>query len=123
MHTLKPDGSVQQVKLGDPIQDPDASPQVIIAVGAWVAAELEDKLSYCLISVVQAPGKIFCHLLLSFVNGIENFDSFKGFDASKAEVGQPEALISRYPQSETLINRLAPPRQLPTTTADAVDDE
>ncbi|EFX90303.1 hypothetical protein DAPPUDRAFT_230092 [Daphnia pulex] len=101
LHTLKPDGSVQQVKLGDPIQDPDASPQVIIAVGSWVAAELEDKLSYCLISVVQAPG----------------------FDASKAEVGQPEALISRYPQSETLINRLAPPRQLPATTADVVDDE
>ncbi|XP_057369194.1 uncharacterized protein LOC130690199 isoform X1 [Daphnia carinata] len=101
LHLLKPDGSVQQVKLGDPIQDPDANPQIIIAVGSWVAADLEDKLSYCLISVVQAPG----------------------FDASKAEVGQPETLISRYPQSETLINRLAPPRQLPATTTDATDDE
>jgi predicted cupin superfamily sugar epimerase len=59
LHLLKPDGSVQQVKLGDPIQDPDASPQVIIAVGSWVAAELEDKLSYCLISVIQAPGTFF----------------------------------------------------------------
>lgn len=53
---MKPDGSVQQVKLGDPIQDPDAAPQIVIAVGVWVAAELEDKLSYCLISLVQSPG-------------------------------------------------------------------
>lgn len=43
-----------------------------------------------------------------------------GFDASKAEVGQPDALISRYPQSETLVKRLAPPRQL-TATSDATD--
>lgn len=95
LHLLKPDGSVQQVKLGDPIQDPDASPQIIIAVGVWVAAEMEDKLSYCLISVIQAPG----------------------FDATKAEVGQPDALIARFPQSETLIHRLAPPRQLSASSA------
>nr|SVE93676.1 EOG090X07V0 [Scapholeberis mucronata] len=59
LNLLKPDGSVQQVKLGDPIQDPDAAPQVVIAVGVWVAAELEDKLSYCLISVVQAPANSY----------------------------------------------------------------
>ena len=48
---------MQQVKLGDPIQDPDAAPQVNIAVGVWVAAELEDKITgYCLVSVIQAPG-------------------------------------------------------------------
>ena len=48
-----------------------------------------------------------------------------GFDASKAEVGQSEALVSRYPQSETLIKRLAPPRQLSTSvdTTDNPDDE
>ncbi|KZS00820.1 Uncharacterized protein APZ42_002729, partial [Daphnia magna] len=45
------------------------------------------------------------------------------FDASKAEVGQPEMLISRYPQSETLINGLAPPHQLPATTTDVTEDE
>lgn len=44
-----------------------------------------------------------------------------GFEASKAEVGQPDKLIQRYPQSETLINRLAPPRQLPATSAGAAD--
>ena len=42
--------------MGDPLQDPDASPQVNVGVGVWLAAELEDKLSYCLISQVQAPG-------------------------------------------------------------------
>jgi hypothetical protein len=66
---------------------------------------------------------LFCHFLLPFEEGLKHLHFFEGFDASKAEVGQPEALISRYPQSETLINRLAPPRQLPATTADVVDDE
>ena len=56
MHLLKPDGSVQQLKLGDPIQDPDAFPQVNIPVGVWAAAELEDKFSYCFLSQIQAPG-------------------------------------------------------------------
>lgn len=57
LHLLKPDGSVQTVKLGDPIQDPDSAPQVHVAVGVWVAAELEDKITgYCLLSGVQAPG-------------------------------------------------------------------
>ena len=52
-----------------------------------------------------------------------------GFDASKAEVGQPDALIARFPQSETLIHRLAPPRQLSASSAAtgidtvATDDE
>ncbi len=61
------------------------------------------------------------------MEGIDNLMSFLcvGFDASKAEVGQSEALVLRYPQFETLINRMAPPRQLPTTgdTTDATDDE
>ena len=56
MHLLKPDGSVQQLKLGDPIQDPDAFPQVNIPVGVWAATELEDKFSYCFLSQIQAPG-------------------------------------------------------------------
>ena len=56
LHLLKPDGSVQQVKLGDPIQDPDAASQINVGVGVWLAAELEDKFSYCLLSQVQAPG-------------------------------------------------------------------
>jgi len=95
LHLLKPDGSVQQVKLGDPLQDPDASPQVNVGVGVWLAAELEDKLSYCLISQVQAPG----------------------FEASKLELGQAETLVIRYPQSEGLIHRLSPPRSLPASTS------
>lgn len=65
VHLLKPDGNVQQLKLGDPIQDPDAFPQVNIPVGVWVAAELEDKFSYCLLSQIQAPG-----------TPIESFDEF-----------------------------------------------
>jgi len=56
LHLLKPDGGVQQLKLGDSLQDPDAAPQVNIGVGVWLAAELEDKLSYSLVSQVQAPG-------------------------------------------------------------------
>ena len=44
-----------------------------------------------------------------------------GFEATKAEVGQPDALISRFPQSETLIHRLAPPRQLSVAVSAATD--
>ena len=57
LHLLRPDGNVQQIKLGDPIQDPDAAVQVVVGAGVWVAAELEDKLAYCLVSQVQAPGQ------------------------------------------------------------------
>jgi len=100
VHLLKPDGSVQQLKLGDPIQDPDAFPQVNIPVGVWVAAELEDKFSYCFLSQIQAPG----------------------FEASKLEMAQIEKLAENYPQSEELIHRLAAPKTVPVEAAEASSD-
>jgi len=100
VHLLKPDGNVQQLKLGDPIQDPDAFPQVNIPVGVWVAAELEDKFSYCLLSQIQAPG----------------------FEVSKMETGNVDKLAESYPQSEQLIKRLGPVKIPPSDTENSDSD-
>jgi len=100
VHLLKPDGSVQQLKLGDPIQDPDAFPQVNIPVGVWAATELEDKFSYCFLSQIQAPG----------------------YEVSKVEMGNVDRLAESYPQSEQLIKRLGPVK-IPVAETDNSDSD
>lgn len=84
IHVIDKNGNYTSVVLGDPKVNALASFQISISAGNWFAAEVIDKSSYCLIGCTVSPG----------------------FEFKDFELGNRDALLSRYPQHEAIIQRL-----------------
>jgi predicted cupin superfamily sugar epimerase len=83
IHVIEDDGTYQQGKLGNLTEQGDTF-QFVVPAGAWFAAEPAPGTSFALTGCTVAPG----------------------FDFSDFEMGDKATLISRFPQHETLLDRL-----------------
>lgn len=85
MLLLHPDGRQETVVLGPDIES-GQRPQVVVYGGVWQGAFLTDGGGFALMGATVAPA----------------------FDFRDFELGGREELVRRYPESESLIERLTP---------------
>jgi predicted cupin superfamily sugar epimerase len=89
IHVLNPQGERVTHILGNTLEQPDGSFQVLVPAGYWFAAERTGPRGYSLAGCTVAPGF--------------EFDSFELADAAE--------LQKRYPQHRAVLERLAPKTQ------------
>lgn len=84
VHVLTPDGQQLTHRLGNALQIPGSSFQVVVPAGCWFAAELADPSGYAFVGCTVAPG----------------------FEFSEFELASTDDLLSAYPRHAPLIRRL-----------------
>ncbi|MDE0837458.1 MAG: cupin domain-containing protein [Kiritimatiellae bacterium] len=88
LHMLNPDWGYRSQQVGVRPED-GAVPQLVVPKGTWMAAELVDKTSFCLVGCTVAPG----------------------FDFSDFEMARPDKLVAQFPEREAVIHRLTRTQQ------------
>ena len=81
LHMLTEDGKYKTETIGDPTVDAKAHFHYHVPKNVWFALEPEDKSSYCLLSVVVAPG----------------------FDFKDCEFGEKEKMLGMFPQHKNIV--------------------
>ncbi|HUB90388.1 MAG TPA: cupin domain-containing protein [Dyella sp.] len=86
IHSLDSHGAWNLQRLGNMLHQPDAVFQCVVPAGCWFAAEREGSQGYSLVGCTVAPG----------------------FEFAAFELADTQALISRHPEHQAVIRRLAP---------------
>lgn len=84
LYEIKDDGTLIAHKVGDVLEAEENQSQVVIEANSWMAAELENKNDYVLVTCCVAPG----------------------FDVRDYEFANRDTMCKKYPQYKDLFTRL-----------------
>ncbi|MFP4123129.1 cupin domain-containing protein [Coleofasciculus sp.] len=83
IHVVEQSGNYRPIKLGENLDEGEAF-QAVVKAGDWFSATVNNPQSYSLVGCTVAPG----------------------FDFNDFELGKREELIKRYPQHQSLIEKM-----------------
>ena len=83
IRTLTADGELQELLLGNPLEDPNARPFRLVPNGCWFTATVNDPESFTLVGANVMPG----------------------FHPDDCELGERRQLLAAFPQHAELITR------------------
>ncbi len=102
IHVIDKQGNLTTHLLGNPLENPKASFQVVITAGNWFAAEITDKTSYSLVGCTVNPGFEFKDFKLA------------DRDTLSAEFPQHSAIINQFSRTVQNLENLS--GQIPAQT-------